>query len=1249
MLPQNQQPTVTELAPDATALAALQAELPELALPAWDQLLNNPGSVGLVAYTVGNEANGIYHNADMQMPLASVVKIVHLVAYAEATAAGELDPTSYVMLETLEQYYLPGYDLGSHNNAVTELVENGLVLPNPDRIRLEDVPWMMMRYSANAATDYLHMRLGQTVIEETAVSLNLTQQTAPCTFLGQFMGMSNQTRLGSSDRQAIETYLENPESYGLEVAQLAESYVQDSDFREAEQEWHQDERRPSTQDQRFFSHTLNAHGTPREYAALMAQIAQNGLTNPESSFLTRRYLEWPMIFPANQERFSNLGYKNGSLPGILNTAYYAYPIGEVTPTIVILFYRDLPGSTYRSWRNNLAHDEFARWLLDNPEGLALLKLSATLCPINLSPKTRCFLVKWHIVINGSIANTGRQTAMNFALTPYLFLLFLSVSVCWFIAFYSWRRRHLTAASALAVVMFSAGFWALFYGLQLISETLTAKLLFFNVKQLGAALIGPALLLFALRFTQQRIGHPRLLRALLLVQPVVSQLLFWTNPWHGFAGTPTLQTAVFPFPVLQYNLGPWFWLSIFIGYILFIQAAFILIVRLPSANKLYRKQLGLLLTGFVIPWVAGTLGIFGIFNWQLFDISAFIFWLSGVFIGYGMFRFQLLSLSPVAYSAVFSSIRDGIIVLDENGRIVEINPATLRLLGLREREIIGQQLSDILPVSASQFFQDNKPNEPLNFGFFYEWGGQNRYLEAHGARLVSNIYATSGYVLILYDVTERKLAERAWEVSESRYRTIFETDSAATIMIEADTTISLANERFANLSGYARQEIEGKIKWPQFVHKEDLPQMIDYHRARRNEDETLPNEYEFRFINRDGEEKDVYISVALVPGSSVSIASLLDITDRKLAEQLLQQRATDLEAAVLAEQERSAIILESISDAIALSDLEYRTVYINPAFSRLTGYNPDEIVGKPATFMLNGRLPAIIWQQLQNAIIDQKVWEGEIQLKRKNGGTYDAATLIAPVYDGKKKLIGFVSSHRDITKTKQLEESRRRFVTNISHELRTPVTNLKLYTDLLHRHFDSSRRDHYFEVLNEQMERLERIIQNTLEITGLEDNQKEVPRELIRWERLCDTLQLRLHPQAREKNILLKFEPSVLQSPGVMGDSQRLGQALYELVHNAIVFTQPGGKISVTGELQEAENISWLLLSVCDNGPGIDPQEQGQVFDRFFRGKRAAAGHIPGTGLGLSMVKLIVEAHNGRITLKSTPGQGSTFTLWLPLH
>ncbi len=373
ILPEQTEAAVTELSSDAAALTAVEEIIWPSARPAWQRLLDAPGTVGLAAYRVGDEANGVYLNADMQMPLASVVKLLPLVAYAEAVAAGKLDPTSTVTLAELEQYYLPGYDLGSHNRAVRELGEKGRILPTPDRVLLEDVPWMMIRHSSNAAADYLQMLLGQATIEATAVSLGLSAQTAPCTWLGQFMIMANHTRPGVDDRQAIEVYLADPDSYGTDAALLTDAFVQDETFRSTENEWRRGTRRPSVNTQRFFSHNLNAHGAANEYAALMARLAQNGLSNGDSSFLARRYLEWPMVFPDNQELFSNLGYKNGSLPGILNTVYYAYPLGETTPVVVVLFYKELPQRTYRQWRYSLPHDELARWLLADPQAIPALR------------------------------------------------------------------------------------------------------------------------------------------------------------------------------------------------------------------------------------------------------------------------------------------------------------------------------------------------------------------------------------------------------------------------------------------------------------------------------------------------------------------------------------------------------------------------------------------------------------------------------------------------------------------------------------------------------------------------------------------------------------------------------------------------------------------------------------------------------------------------------------------------------------
>ena len=132
--------------------------------------------------------------------------------------------------------------------------------------------------------------------------------------------------------------------------------------------------------------------------------------------------------------------------------------------------------------------------------------------------------------------------------------------------------------------------------------------------------------------------------------------------------------------------------------------------------------------------------------------------------------------------------------------------------------------------------------------------------------------------------ERKQAEEALHESEERYRTIFENTGTATVIIEEDTTISLANTEFENLSGYSKEEIEDKKTWADFVVKDDIERMKEYHRLRRISPDSAPKNYEFRFIDRAGNIKDIFLTAAMIPGTKKSVASLLDITERKKAEE-----------------------------------------------------------------------------------------------------------------------------------------------------------------------------------------------------------------------------------------------------------------------------------------------------------------------------------------------------------------------------
>ena len=143
--------------------------------------------------------------------------------------------------------------------------------------------------------------------------------------------------------------------------------------------------------------------------------------------------------------------------------------------------------------------------------------------------------------------------------------------------------------------------------------------------------------------------------------------------------------------------------------------------------------------------------------------------------------------------------------------------------------------------------------------------------------------------IIRDISDRKRVEEALRESEERYRTVFETTGSATVLIENDATIDLANSEFERLSGYPRSDIENKMKWTVFVVKEDLDRMLAQHRLRRTDRKRALTHYEFRFISRSGEIRDILLTVDAIPGTTKSVASLLDITDRRRVEKTLFRR------------------------------------------------------------------------------------------------------------------------------------------------------------------------------------------------------------------------------------------------------------------------------------------------------------------------------------------------------------------------
>ncbi|MEM8858810.1 MAG: serine hydrolase [Chloroflexota bacterium] len=333
--------------------------VPEDAKPAIEYLYANPNDVSVVVFQVDYEGIGYYHNADSPMPLASVNKLIHLVAWAKAVENGEFDPNQIVSRDELDEWYLRGSDLGAHRDALREFDGQDLTQ--------DDVAWMMIRHSSNAAADYFHDLLGQQRIEQTAAELGFTSHTAPCTWLGRFLTVST---IPSGDLSLLEA---DPTAYGAMVSDRQDRFMQDPDFRQfGENTWRRGGQ-PSFQKESYFTETFDTKGTALDYGRLMAQLIQDEVGTPATSRLIRSHLEWPIVeFPSNRVRYNTVGYKNGTLPGVLTTLYYAEPYWADRPIVVALFYRNLPRSTYQRWRREFPHDALAHWLMTNPQGIHVM-------------------------------------------------------------------------------------------------------------------------------------------------------------------------------------------------------------------------------------------------------------------------------------------------------------------------------------------------------------------------------------------------------------------------------------------------------------------------------------------------------------------------------------------------------------------------------------------------------------------------------------------------------------------------------------------------------------------------------------------------------------------------------------------------------------------------------------------------------------------------------------------------------------
>jgi PAS domain S-box-containing protein len=355
-----------------------------------------------------------------------------------------------------------------------------------------------------------------------------------------------------------------------------------------------------------------------------------------------------------------------------------------------------------------------------------------------------------------------------------------------------------------------------------------------------------------------------------------------------------------------------------------------------------------------------------------------------------------------------------------------------------------------------------------------------------------------------------------------------------------------------------------------------------------------------------------------------------------------------------EASRSQAILEAVADGVLVTGAENRISFVNSSITHVLGVEDTQLLGKSldAFTGLFGSSSATWTTTIRRWSEDPSTYQiGEMyaeQLELENGRV--VLVHLAPVILI-NDFLGTVSIFRDITREVEVDRLKSEFVATVSHELRTPMTAIKGYVDILTMGAAGALNEnqmHFLEVVRNNIERLNILVSDLLDISRIESGRVKLEQGSVNLYDIAEEVvaEVLRRSQNESKPIALSLDaPKDL--PLVKGDGARVRQIISNLVNNAFNYTPENGAILVNIHPDNGE----VQVDVQDSGIGIKPEDQSRVFERFYRGEHPLVLSTPGTGLGLPIVRQLVEMHNGRIWMKSTgvPGEGSTFSFTLPVY